>query len=118
MGDQPEQPAWRKRLLPPTCLLLAIVALTALHFLLPWRQVIRFPWRLLGTAPLLAGIVLNLAADRHYLPSGSRYTLRNSMGLPSLWRQMGPLAGSASVPSFWRRPLTVSFTVPPSQTMS
>ena len=55
-----------KRQLPPTYFLGAIVAAVALHFLLPVRQLLLFPWRLIGIAPLLIGIVLNLVADKSF----------------------------------------------------
>jgi len=51
------------KVLPPTFLFLTVVAMVALHFLLPCRDIIPFPWTLLGIAPFLAGVVLNLSAD-------------------------------------------------------
>jgi len=53
-----------KKPLPPTYFLGAIVLAVILHFLLPLRQLLAFPWRLLGLVPLVIGIVLNLLADR------------------------------------------------------
>jgi protein-S-isoprenylcysteine O-methyltransferase Ste14 len=53
-----------KRLLPPAYFLIAILLTVALHFLLPLRGLIPFPWRLVGLAPLFLGIVLNVLADR------------------------------------------------------
>jgi protein-S-isoprenylcysteine O-methyltransferase Ste14 len=55
-----------RKILPPTYLLIAIVVLVGLHFLVPGGRVLRFPWSLLGVAPLLAGAMLNLAADRSF----------------------------------------------------
>jgi len=55
-----------KRPLPPTYFLGAIAVAVALHFLVPIRQLLLFPWRLLGIAPLLLGIVLNLVADQSF----------------------------------------------------
>ena len=55
-----------KKILPPTYFLAAIVSMVALHFLLPLRKPISFPWRLLGLAPLTAGIILNILADRAF----------------------------------------------------
>ena len=66
MPDERTRPAARKRALPPTYLLGSIVAMIALHFLLPWRRVIPHPWRLLGIAGVLVGIVLALVADRAF----------------------------------------------------
>lgn len=56
----------RKSVLPPTYLLLAIVAMVALHFLLPVRHVIGLPWNLLGAVPVAAGLAMNLVADRAF----------------------------------------------------
>jgi protein-S-isoprenylcysteine O-methyltransferase Ste14 len=53
----------RKRNLPPTYLFISITAMTLLHFLAPMSELIAYPWTLLGTAPLAAGIALNLLAD-------------------------------------------------------
>ena len=55
-----------KKALPQTYFLGAIVLAVALHFLLPLRQLLAFPWRLTGLAPLLIGILLNLLADRAF----------------------------------------------------
>jgi len=51
-------------MLPPAYLLLALVAMAGLHLALPWRQIVTFPWRLAGLAPLVLGLILNGAADR------------------------------------------------------
>ena len=37
-----------------------------LHFLLPLHQILYFPWCLLGLAPLVIGIMLNLLADQAF----------------------------------------------------
>jgi len=52
--------------LPPTYLFLSLLAMAALHFLLPGKQVIALPWSLFGAAPFLAGILLNMVADRAF----------------------------------------------------
>ncbi len=53
--------------MPPTYLLISIVAILALRFLLPTiGGIIPFPWDLLGLIPLVAGVVLNLVADRAF----------------------------------------------------
>jgi protein-S-isoprenylcysteine O-methyltransferase Ste14 len=44
----------------------AIILAVSLHFLVPVRQVLAFPWRLLGLAPLVIGLVLNLLADQAF----------------------------------------------------
>lgn len=53
-----------KKILPPTCLLLAILVMAGLGFLLPGAQVIPPFWNLLGLIPVALGIGLNLLADR------------------------------------------------------
>jgi len=55
-----------KKLLPPVYLLGALILVVFLHFRLPIRGLIAFPWRLLGIAPLVIGVALNLAADRAF----------------------------------------------------
>lgn len=52
-----------KKALPPTYLLLALLAMPALHLLAPVKTVVPAPWNLLGILPLLAGVALNLFAD-------------------------------------------------------
>jgi len=52
--------------LPPTYFLLALVATVLLHFLWPIRRYWELPWRLIGIAPLVLGIVLNVVADREF----------------------------------------------------
>jgi protein-S-isoprenylcysteine O-methyltransferase Ste14 len=54
----------RKMILPPTYLVVFIIAIIALHFLFPIITLIYFPWNLIGIIPLLFGIVLNLVADQ------------------------------------------------------
>lgn len=53
-----------RKSLPPTYFLGAVLIAVVLHFLLPVRQILYFPWCLLGLAPLVIGIMLNLLADR------------------------------------------------------
>lgn len=55
-----------KKILPPTYLLLAILLMTALHFLLPLAGMISGGWRLAGFLPLGVGIGLNIIADRAF----------------------------------------------------
>jgi protein-S-isoprenylcysteine O-methyltransferase Ste14 len=71
MGVQQEQAVPKKHILPPTYLLAAIVLMAVLHFLLPLRRVLTFPWRLLGIVPFLVGVALNLAADRQFTRHGT-----------------------------------------------
>ncbi len=55
-----------KKPLPPAYFLGAIILSIALHFLLPLRQLLFFPWRLVGLVPMFIGIVLNLLADQAF----------------------------------------------------
>jgi protein-S-isoprenylcysteine O-methyltransferase Ste14 len=55
-----------KPILPPTYLFIAIVIMAALHFVFPAAIIIRTPWNLLGVIPLVAGVILNLVADRDF----------------------------------------------------
>jgi protein-S-isoprenylcysteine O-methyltransferase Ste14 len=52
-----------RRILPPTYLLIGLLAMLVLHFLVPIAQLVAFPWTLLGLLPLALGIALNISAD-------------------------------------------------------
>lgn len=52
-----------KKPLPPTYLLVALVAMAALHLFLPGPQLVRSVWRFLGAVPAALGTWLNLWAD-------------------------------------------------------
>ena len=54
------------KVLPPTYLLVAIVAMLALHFLLPAIKIVPGPWNIFGVVPLACGIALNLVADKAF----------------------------------------------------
>ncbi len=54
----------RKKVLPPTYLLVSIVLMVLLRLLIPVRLIVRLPWTLLGLLPAIAGVVLNLRADQ------------------------------------------------------
>lgn len=55
-----------RRVMPISYLLGGILLAAALHLLLPVLQLLEFPWRLAGLLPLLAGVVLNILADRAF----------------------------------------------------
>jgi len=55
-----------EKVMPTTYLLVAILAMIALHWLIPLRTLIPSPWNLLGLLPLAAGVGLNLLADRAF----------------------------------------------------
>jgi protein-S-isoprenylcysteine O-methyltransferase Ste14 len=59
------------RLLPPTYLFNALAAMVLLHFFLPLYTLTAKPWNMIGIVPLLAGILLNLAADRSIRKHGT-----------------------------------------------
>ena len=61
-----ERRKMKKKTLPPTYFLAAIVLAVALHFVLPGWQLLGFPWRLLGLLPLFVGIGFNLLADQTF----------------------------------------------------
>ena len=50
-----------RKILPPTHLLVAAVAMMALHFLLPVTRLIPLPSNVVAILPLTFGIVINLA---------------------------------------------------------
>lgn len=55
-----------KKLLPPSYLFFSLILMVGLHLVLPFEKVIDYPWALLGCAPLLFGIALNLIADQAF----------------------------------------------------
>lgn len=55
-----------RQVLPPSYFFGAILLAVILHFLLPGYQLVTLPWRLLGLAPLVIGIVLNVLADQAF----------------------------------------------------
>jgi protein-S-isoprenylcysteine O-methyltransferase Ste14 len=54
------------RILPPTYLLGAMVAMILVHFAFPLVRFIPTLWNLLGLIPLCLGVALNLVADRAF----------------------------------------------------
>ena len=53
-----------KLILPPSCLMISIAIMVALHLLLPVRQIVPSPYRYLGIALLAVGLVLNIWSDQ------------------------------------------------------
>jgi len=53
-------------LMPTYYLLFAILAMIALHFLIPLANIIPVPWMIPGLIPLAGGIAMNLIADRAF----------------------------------------------------
>jgi protein-S-isoprenylcysteine O-methyltransferase Ste14 len=60
-----------KPILPTTYVLIALIGMLILHFTLPVVRIIPLPWDLLGLIPLVAGIALNLLADRLFHQAGT-----------------------------------------------
>ena len=60
-----------KGVLPPAVLLGAICLAVGLHLVLPLKQVVLFPYRLLALVPLLLGVALNLLADGVFKKAGT-----------------------------------------------
>jgi protein-S-isoprenylcysteine O-methyltransferase Ste14 len=52
-----------KKPLPPTYLWAAIILINVIHFALPTRRFIVFPWNLFGILTIVAGAAVNLLAD-------------------------------------------------------
>ena len=61
----PEIPA-KNPILPPTYWMGSIIAMLALHYFLPVIEMIDVPWNWVGIFPILAGLMLNLSADRAF----------------------------------------------------
>ena len=60
-----------RTLLPPTYFLASLGLMAALAFALPLADILSWPWRVLGAAPIAAGVWLNLAADRAFRARGT-----------------------------------------------
>lgn len=56
----------RKRIMPPTWLVAAVLVMVALHFLLPVAKIVPWPYRCLGVPLLAAGAVLNVWSDQMF----------------------------------------------------
>ncbi|MFC2135528.1 methyltransferase family protein [Bacteroidota bacterium] len=52
--------------LPPTYFNLSILLIFASHFLIRFIILVSFPYNIIGVLPFLAGIYLNLAADKDF----------------------------------------------------
>ena len=54
----------KKILLPPEYFIFSILAVTILHFIIPIKILIEYPWNLLGLIPLIISGLLNLISDK------------------------------------------------------
>jgi protein-S-isoprenylcysteine O-methyltransferase Ste14 len=61
----------RKNMLPPTYLVLSIIAIVAVHFVFPLVKIVSFPWNLVGIIPLVMGLIINLVADKAFKRLGT-----------------------------------------------
>jgi len=55
-----------KKIMPPTWLLIAIVAMLMFHFLLPVAWIVSPLWKLLGLIFIALGVMMNLIADKAF----------------------------------------------------
>ena len=59
------------KILPPTYLLIAMIAMLVLHFLFPVARIVPPVWNLLGLVFLAAGVIMNLIADKAFHQAGT-----------------------------------------------
>lgn len=62
----PLVPKKARKIMPTTLLLVSILLMLAFHLLLPLSSIIPSFWNLLGVAPLVLGVIINLIADRTF----------------------------------------------------
>jgi protein-S-isoprenylcysteine O-methyltransferase Ste14 len=55
------------KILPPTYMLLAIIAMVIFDLILPFMRIIPLPWTLVGIIPMIGGVGINLAADSAFI---------------------------------------------------
>jgi protein-S-isoprenylcysteine O-methyltransferase Ste14 len=56
----------RKKIMPTTYLLVAILLCLGFHFLTPILYIVPSPWNLIGLIPIFWGVWINLSADRAF----------------------------------------------------
>jgi protein-S-isoprenylcysteine O-methyltransferase Ste14 len=56
----------RKKIMPTTYLLVAILLCLGFHFLTPILYIVPSPWNLIGLIPIFLGVWFNLSADRAF----------------------------------------------------
>ena len=61
----------RRRINPPLYFFAAVLGMAGLHFGLPVRTLLAFPWNLIGLAPLAVGFWLGLAGMRTFKRAGT-----------------------------------------------
>jgi protein-S-isoprenylcysteine O-methyltransferase Ste14 len=55
-----------QKIMPTTCLLIAIMICIVLHFIIPIQYILHSPLNLIGFLPLLFGVWINVSADRAF----------------------------------------------------
>ena len=131
-------PNQQKRVLPPVYFLVAIVAMVALHLVMPVYHWLSWPWKAIGALPIVLGLLILLIADNQFKrhettvkPFQSSATLvsdgvfrlsRNPMYLGMVLVLIGIGIGLASVTSLLVIPvfvwlLTVKFIVVEEQSL-
>ena len=69
------------RILPPILVLILLVAMGALHVLLPGRELIAFPYTLIGAVVAALGFVLTLSGARLFARVGTNIRTFNEPGV-------------------------------------
>jgi protein-S-isoprenylcysteine O-methyltransferase Ste14 len=57
--------------LPPVYFFIAIIAMVAVHWLVPVGRFLSWPWRLTGALPILLGLGLAIVAERQFKRAGT-----------------------------------------------
>jgi len=61
----------KRRTLPPTYFLSALVVMALMHWGMPITELVSYPWNMIGVVPLLIGGLLNLVADAAFKKRGT-----------------------------------------------
>jgi hypothetical protein len=86
------------KILPPTYLLLAIVAMIMLHFVFPIVTIVSAPWNVLGLIPLGIGVGANFVASNLFSQLNTTIKPFNNQrplpvqpkpNVPGLWINLG-----------------------------
>ncbi|MBN1449714.1 MAG: isoprenylcysteine carboxylmethyltransferase family protein [Anaerolineales bacterium] len=59
------------KIMPPTYLLIAIIAMLAFHFIFPVAWIVPSLWNLIGLVFLVSGVIMNLIADKTFHQAGT-----------------------------------------------
>jgi protein-S-isoprenylcysteine O-methyltransferase Ste14 len=61
----------RRGPLPPVYFLIAIIAMAAIHWLVPVGRFLSGPWRLIALLPILLGLAFTIVAERQFKRAGT-----------------------------------------------